>query len=51
MTSRGFKEEDMKQIAVFIDRVISQCGDSSIAEKVKGDVKEYCSKFPLYPGL
>ena len=51
MTSRGFKEEDMKQIAVFIDRVISQCGDSSIAEKVKSDVKEYCSKFPLYPGL
>lgn len=51
MTSRGFKEEDMKQIAEFIDRVISQCGDSSIAEKVKNDVKEYCSKFPLYPGL
>jgi len=51
MTSRGFKEEDMKQIAEFIDRVISQCGDASIAEKVKSDVKEYCSKFPLYPGL
>lgn len=51
MTSRGFKEEDMKQIAEFIDRVISQCGDSSIAEKVKSDVKEYCSKFSLYPGL
>jgi len=51
MTSRGFKEEDMKQIAVFIDRVISNSGDSSIAEIVKSDVKEYCSKFPLYPGL
>lgn len=51
MTSRGFKEEDMKQIAEFIDRVISQCGDSSNAEKVKSDVKEYCAKFPLYPGL
>ena len=51
MTSRGFKEEDMKQIAEFIDRVISQCGDSSIAEKLKSDEKEYCSKFPLYPGL
>jgi len=51
MTSRGFKEEDMKQIAEFIDRVISQCGEASIAEKVKSDVKEYCSKFPLYPGL
>ena len=51
MTSRGFIEDDMKQIAEFIDRVISQCGDSSIAEKVKSDVKEYCSKFPLYPGL
>ena len=51
MTSRGFKEVDMKQIAEFIDRVIAQCGDSSVAETVKHDVKEYCSKFPLYPGL
>lgn len=51
MTSRGFVEDDMKQIAEFIDRVISHCGDSSEAESVKHDVKEYCSKFPLYPGL
>lgn len=51
MTSRGFKEEDMKQIAEFIDRVIAQCGDASVAEIVKHDVKDYCSKFPLYPGL
>jgi glycine hydroxymethyltransferase len=51
MTSRGFKEDDMKQIAEFIDRVISQNADLSIAEAVKNDVKEYCSKFPLYPGL
>ena len=51
MTSRGFVEDDMKQIAEFIDRVISHCGDSSTAESVKHDVKEYCSKFPLYPGL
>jgi len=51
MTSRGFVEDDMKQIAEFIDRVISHCGDSSTAESVKYDVKEYCSKFPLYPGL
>jgi glycine hydroxymethyltransferase len=51
MTSRGFKEQDMKQIAEFIDRVIAQCGDASVAEIVKHDVKDYCSKFPLYPGL
>lgn len=51
MTSRGFKEEDMKQIAEFIDRVIARCGDASVAETVKHDVKDYCSKFPLYPGL
>jgi glycine hydroxymethyltransferase len=51
MTSRGFIETDMRQIAEFIDRVVLNCGDSTIAESVKHDVKEYCSKFPLYPGL
>jgi glycine hydroxymethyltransferase len=49
MTSRGFKEEDMKQIAEFIDRVISQCGDSSIAEKVKNDVKNIARNSPYIP--
>lgn len=51
MTSRGFKEHDMQQIAEFIDRVITKCGDQSIAEEVKLDVKTYCSQFPLYPGI
>ena len=39
------------QIAEFIDRVITQCGDASVGEKVKHDVKDYCSKFPLYPDM
>jgi len=51
MTSRGFAENDMKQIAEFIDRVITHCGDASVAESVQHDVKDYCSKFPLYPSL
>lgn len=49
MTSRGFKEHDMKQIAEFIDTVISNIENPMIAQDVKQQVKEYCKDFPIHP--
>jgi glycine hydroxymethyltransferase len=51
-TTRGFKEEQMKLIAAFIDRVLSaglKGPDALAAEaaKVRGEVKQLCEKFPL----
>ncbi|MFM8839767.1 MAG: serine hydroxymethyltransferase [bacterium] len=51
MTSRGFKEEDMKHIAEFIDAVLSAIDDSATAEKVKGQIKDYCKDFPIFPSV
>lgn len=51
MTSRGFKEEDMKHIAEFIDAVLSAIDDSARAEKVKGQIKDYCKDFPIFPSV
>lgn len=51
MTSRGFKEQDMKQIAAFIDKVIQHIEQPSIAVEVKQQVKEYCKDFPIYPQI
>jgi glycine hydroxymethyltransferase len=45
-TTRGFKEEEMKKIAYFINYVIEN-RDSDLSE-IKNQVVELCSKFPIY---
>ncbi len=45
-TSRGFKEEDMKEIAELIYLTISDYENK--AEEVRGRVKALCDKYPLY---
>lgn len=44
VTTRGMREEEMKKIAKWIDRVIT---DENECEKVKEEVRELCKKFPL----
>jgi glycine hydroxymethyltransferase len=51
MTSRGFKEHDMKQIAEFIDKVIQHIDQPQIAADVKQQVSEYCKDFPIHPQI
>ena len=51
VTTRGFREKDMTFIAESIDTVISNIGNDAVLEGVRKDVKEYCSKFPLYTEL
>jgi glycine hydroxymethyltransferase len=51
MTSRGMKEDDMRQIARFIDRVIGEIGNEDTYKNVKLDVQTFCRQFPLYPSL
>ena len=51
MTSRGFKEHDMKHIADFIDTVLSHINQEGIPAKVKQEVKDYCKDFSIYPSI
>lgn len=51
MTSRGMNEAHMKQIATFIDRVLTNIGNDEVYASVKSDVKEFCNGFELYPTL
>ena len=51
VTTRGMKEEQMKLIAGFIDRAIINSENEAELAKIKGEVKDLCSKFPLYPEL
>jgi glycine hydroxymethyltransferase len=51
VTTRGFKEPEMKQIAAWIDRVAKDPENESLCAAIKTEVKELCSKFPLYAEL
>jgi len=48
ITTRGFVEEDCRQVAVWMDEVLSSPDDASVQVKVRHAVNEYMSKFPLY---
>ncbi|MGE5481142.1 MAG: serine hydroxymethyltransferase [Chloroflexota bacterium] len=48
MTTRGLKEDDMKTIADFIDKVIANHGNVDVYNQVKSDVTAFTSQFPLY---
>lgn len=51
VTTRGFKESEMKVIGECIAKVIDYYTDKSIIEKVKNEILELCKGFPLYPGM
>ncbi|HJU90915.1 MAG TPA: serine hydroxymethyltransferase [Gemmatimonadaceae bacterium] len=48
VTTRGMKEAEMVRIASLIDRALSRPEDDAALSKVRGEVKELCSAFPLY---
>lgn len=48
LTTRGMKEDDMKEIARFIARTISAKDDSAAKEKIATEVKELCGNFIFY---
>jgi glycine hydroxymethyltransferase len=50
VTSRGMKEAEMRQIATWMDRVVSAPSDAGLHEKIAGEVRELCAKFPA-PGI
>ncbi len=49
ITTRGFKESEMKVVGECIAKVIDNLDDESVIEKVKRDILELCKNFPLYP--
>ena len=46
LTTRGMKEAEMKQIAVWITQVLTHPGDAAVIERVRGGVLELCQQFP-----
>ena len=49
VTTRGMKEPEMDRIADLINTVLSAADDASLAARVRENVRELTSRFPLYP--
>ena len=50
LTTRGMKEDEMRQVARMIARVIEAKGDAAVIEKVRNEVDELTKRFPIYEG-
>jgi len=48
VTTRGFKEEEIKRVSNWICDVIENHEDQSMMNKIKTDVVELTSKYPVY---
>ncbi len=48
LTSRGMKEEEMKEIGEMIIRALKNNKDNQILEDIKKEVRDLCKRFPIY---
>ena len=48
ITTRGFKEDEARQVALWIAEVLDAMDDESVRSRVKQEVKALCSRFPVY---
>ena len=48
VTRRGFKTEQMEQIADWIHQVVGQMGDEKVIAKVQAEVCKLCRQYPVY---
>jgi glycine hydroxymethyltransferase len=51
LTTRGFNESEMQQVAGWISKVVDNIDNKEILAKVKLEITELCSNFPLYPEI
>ncbi|MFH0991763.1 MAG: serine hydroxymethyltransferase [bacterium] len=51
LTTRGMKESEMAVVASFINRIISKISSTEEQSKVRQEIQDFCSSFPLYSEL
>jgi glycine hydroxymethyltransferase len=47
-TTRGFQENEAKQLSRWIADVLDHRGDDATVERVRGEVESLCRRFPVY---
>jgi len=48
MTTRGFKEEEFRDLSNWIADILDNLGDAAVEERVREQVKALCARFPVY---
>ena len=48
VTTRGFKEEECRQVANWICDIIDNIDDAAVIDKIRGEVSDLCKRFPMY---
>ena len=48
LTTRGMKEAEMRQIALWIGKALESRGDDAVLNRIRGEVAEMANRFPLY---
>lgn len=51
VTTRGFKETEIVEVAGYIDEAIKHRDDDAMLKSIKEKVAALCAKFPMYPGF
>jgi glycine hydroxymethyltransferase len=51
VTTRGMREQEMDVIFDFIDRALTNVNDENYLKSIREEVKQFCSKFPIYKDL
>jgi glycine hydroxymethyltransferase len=47
-TTRGLKENEMRQIGAWIDEALQNIENPAVLTKIRGEIRELCQQFPLY---
>src|SRR6202522_3154960 len=48
VTTRGFKEAEVRQLTHWIADVLDHMGDESVVDRVRAEVEKICRRFPVY---
>src|SRR5580692_2848130 len=48
VTTRGFKETEVRQLTNWIADVLDHMGDEAVVERVRAEVVRICGRFPVY---
>jgi len=51
VTTRGFREEEMRTVAELLDRALDGAGDDAVLDSVRADVRALTARFPLADGV
>lgn len=48
LTTRGMKTDEMKKVAAWMNRVLSQPEDAALQQQIAQEIREFCAAFPLF---